>query len=166
MKITRKEVINLHNTLSGFKGTYNKTFSMYLILNNKKLIPVIQEIQEISKLSIPSEEYMNLQKLELEIVNKYVDKDENGKSVSVGENGFKIREDSIEVYKTEKEKFLEDNKSIIDEFEALKENVEKLINEEIEVDFILIPFSCIPEEINVTELETLSTIVQDFGKSA
>ena len=164
MKLARKKAVEIHNMLSGFKGTYNKTFSMYLILNTKKLKPVIQEIQDIQESSKPSGKFLELQQQELALVNEYVDKDKNGNPITVGENGFKIRENDIDIYNSKKNALMDDNKDIIDEFEALKDNVDKLVNEEVEVDFILIPFDCIPEEIGVTELEVLSTIVEDFGK--
>lgn len=163
MKITRKKATELFNTLSTFTGVYNKTFSMYLVLNNKKLMPTIQEVQEIQKTSTPSPEYMELQKKELEIVNKYVEKDEKDNPVLVGNNGFKINPEKFDVYTAEKNELIESNKEIIDEFETLKDNVEKLINEEIEIDLLLIPFECVPDEIGVTDLESLSTIIDGFG---
>jgi len=164
MKTTRKKAVELYNTLSTFKGVYNKTFSMYLVLNNKKLIPIMQEVQDIQSSTQPTPEYLELQKKELAIVNKYVAKDENDKPVIVGNGGFQIQPEHFNEYKEEKQYLIDNNKTIIDEYEELKSNVEKLMSEEIECDLILIPFETIPDEIGVKDLETLSVIVEDFGK--
>jgi len=164
MKTTRKKAVDLYNTLSTFKGVYNKTFSMYLVLNNKKLIPIMQEVQDIQSSTQPTPEYLELQKKELAIVNKYAVKDENDKLVIVANGGFQIQIDKVNEYKEEKECLINNNKTIIDEYEELKSNIEKLMSEEIECDLILIPFETIPDEIGVKDLETLSEIVEDFGK--
>ena len=164
MKTTRKKAVELYNTLSTFKGVYNKTFSMYLVLNNKKLIPIMQEVQDIQSSTQPTPEYLELQKKELAIVNKYAVKDENDKLVIVANGGFQIQIDKVNEYKEEKECLINNNKTIIDEYEELKSNIEKLMSEEIECDLILIPFETIPDEIGVKDLETLSEIVEDFGK--
>ena len=164
MKTTRKKAVELYNTLSTFKGVYNKTFSMYLVLNNKKLIPIMQEVQDIQSSTQPTPEYLELQKKELAIVNKYAVKDENDKLVIVANGGFQIQIDKVNEYKEEKECLINNNKTIIDEYEELKSNIEKLMSEEIECDLILIPFETIPDEIGVKDLETLSVIVEDFGK--
>lgn len=163
MKITRKNAIELYNTLSNFKGVYNKTFSMYLILNNKKLIPIMKDVQDIQSSLQPSPEYMELQKKELEIVNKYVAKDENNQPILIGNSGFKINPEYFDIYNQEKSELIDDNKGIIDEFELLKSNAEKIINEEIEIDLLPIPFEAIPDEIGVKDLEILSEIIEDFG---
>lgn len=164
MKITRKKSIELFNTLSNFKGTYNKVFSMYLVLNNKKMVPFLQEIQDIQNSAVPSQEYLDLQQKELDIVNKYVDKDESGKPMIIGNGGFKIKKEFFEVYTKEKQELIDNNESIITEYKKLEENVNMLLEEEIDIDFMMIPFDSIPEEIAVKELEILSIIIQDFGK--
>jgi hypothetical protein len=164
MKITRKRVVQIFNTLSDFKGIYNKIFSMYLVLNTKKFNSIIEEIQEIQKSSVPSEEYTELQKKELEIVNKYVEKDENNKPVMVNDRGFKIKSDCVEIYSQEKKELIDNNKNILDEYKKVIDNIEVLMDEEVDVDVMPIPFDSVPEDIEVDKLEILSDIIKDFGK--
>jgi len=164
MKITREQAIKINKVLSNFNGTYNKLFSMYIVLNLKKLVPTMEEVQEIVNSGSPSPEYLELQKKELDIVNKYIEKDENNNPVMISKDQFKIKEEFHTVYIEEKKELIENNQNIINEYRELNDSIEKLIKEEIEVDIIKIPFGSVPEEIEVENLEILSAIISDFGK--
>ena len=164
MKITRKNAIELNNILSNFDGTYNKTFSMYLVLNSKKLTTLMAEVQDIQTSSQPKQELLELQQKEVDLLNEYVEKGEDGKPIILGQNNYKLKAETVEEYNEKKKQLLDDNKDVIDEFETLKDNVASLLDEEIELDLISIPFECVPDEIDVKKLEILSVIIKDFGK--
>ena len=162
MKITRKKAIELYNTLSSFKGVYNKSFSMYIILNVKKMRSTMEEIEEMRKSSAPSPEYVELQQKEIDMLNKYCDRDENRNPIQLSPNRYKINPELLEEYKIEKEKLMKDNEEILREYDSIQENINTLLEEEVEIDFIKIPFDCVPEDISVNDMEILSEIVKDF----
>lgn len=164
MKITRKSALELYNTLATFKDKeINKSFSMYSILNTKKLMPYMIEIQDIQNSVQPSPEYLEVQQKELDLVNKYVI--EEDKPVSVNNTRYTIKKDFVETFLKEKAELLDSNKEIIEEFRLLHQNVETLINEEVDIDLITINFDIVPDVISPSALETISPIIKNFGET-
>jgi hypothetical protein len=162
MKMSRKNIAELWKVLSEFKGAYNKKFSMYLVLNLKRLKPYIDEVAEMQKLIEQTPALRELQQKELDIVNKYIERDENGKPLIINNNSFKISVEHKEKYEEDMLKFQDENKQLLQEITNNKNEYERLMNEEIETDIMEIPFDCIPENIEVDILEKMSTIVKDF----
>ena len=162
MKMVRKNIAELWKVLSEFKGAYNKKFSMYLVLNLKRLKPFIDEVIEIQKLIEPTESLIELQKKELEIINKYVERDDTGKPILISQNSFKISPENKEKYDVDILKFQDENKDIFQEISNNKKEYERLMNEELDSDIMEIPFDCIPENIEVDILAKMSNIVKDF----
>ena len=164
MKITRKSALEVYNTLATFKDKeHNKSFSMYTILNTKKLLPYMMEIQDIQNSVQPSPEYLEVQKKELDLVNKYVI--EEDKPVSVNNIRYTIKKEFVETFLKEKTELLDSNKEIIDEFKLLHQNVENLINEEVDIDLITINFDIVPDVISPSALEKISPIIKNFGET-
>lgn len=163
MKLKRKTIVDIYKTLSEFTGTYSKVFSMYIMLNNKKLKPVLEEIQILQQSTQPSDEYRNAQQRELNLLNEYVERDENNKPIRLGERSFKIQPEKLEEYNKLHSEMIEETKDIREEYEQVIRNVEALMEEEIEVELMEIPFESFPEEIEVEKLTALSDIIKDTG---
>lgn len=162
MKFTRNNIAETWKVLSDFKGAYNKKFSMYLVLNQKRLKPFIEEIIEIQKLVAPNDRIRELQQQELDIINKYVERDEGNKPIIYNGQSFKLSPENKVKYEEEILKFREENKDTIDEVTSNKVEFERLMNEEVDIELIQFPFDCIPDQIDVETLEKMSDIIKDF----
>lgn len=164
IELDREKIVKLWNVLTTFNGTYDKTFSMYLILNQKKLKPFVEEIMEIQKTLEPTEEYKELQKQEFAIISKYSEKDSEGQPIKITENSFKIKEGSVEQYKEEYNIFKEKNIDILKKSLEVRNEVQELMQENIEIDIIKMPFKSLPSEIDISVLDNLSELIKDLDK--
>jgi predicted DNA binding protein len=154
----KKEIIELFNVFESLKHIKDVDF-MYLIIKNKQKIK--DEIEAIRKISIPSEYYMNYNNEKTELIEKYCEKDEYENIIN--NNGvFKLIKDKTKEAKIAFQ-FLDDKyKNTIEENKKQQEKVEKILNEEIEIDFIKIDLDVIPKnEVTGEQLEILMKIIKD-----
>jgi len=151
MKFKRKRLLDLYKTLNKIKGQKDKTFGLYILINEKRLITIIQEIDEMRKISFATERIQQLQQQELDILLKYVEKDENDKPIMFSANQYKILEDKREDYKKESQNFYEINKFELEDYQSQVNHVNELLEEEIEVDLLEIPFEVVPKEMDLRD---------------
>ena len=116
MKLSRTKIVSIYNILSGFKGTYSKTFSMYLILNQKQLKNSLEEIKVLQESAQPSEEFKQARQKEVDLINEYVERDENNQPISLGKGSFKIKADGLEEYKEKHNKLIDETKDVKEEY--------------------------------------------------
>jgi len=162
MKLTRKRVLEVFRILQSFKGKVDKTFGMYILVNEKKLVPLIQEIDEIRKISFASEEIALLQQQEKDILFKYVARDENNNPIQMGENNFKIQVGKEREYKKEVDDFFEINKFTLEDYQTQVKHVNELLDEEVEVEIMKIPYEVVPKTLDLRqELAILVDILKE-----
>ena len=83
MKVTKRELITIWNTLENFsKQKVTRNFS-YGIIRNKKIIK--DEIEALEEAQTPSKEFQEYEKARIIICHKYVDRNDNGEPILNGD---------------------------------------------------------------------------------
>ena len=85
IKISRKAIESAFIDISAFSKVqdYNKFFAFFVIRNVSHLLAEVQAMDDIKKKSIPPTHVTEFEAKRSELVEKYCDKDADGKSISV-----------------------------------------------------------------------------------
>lgn len=150
---------DLYNLLAGFelvKDLKGVKFG-YARAKNKKLILAELELLDASiKEPVKFSEY---DKERVELCKKYCKKDEKGNPVIKDQTYVGLKENIK--FMDELKKLQEDFKEVIDERNKQKQEYEKLLDEEIELNFHKILLENIPSDITGAQLELLAPILKE-----
>lgn len=119
----------------------------YAVLLNQDIVS--GKGQAIIKMSNVSEDYIEFENKKEELIKGYAEKDENENIIYTDENQnwAKIKEGCEEELKQALNKFVEENKSVIEKREKDIEDFKKVLDEEVELDIYEIDIKDIPDEI-------------------
>ena len=153
----RKILIELYNVFESMKNIKNVEF-MYLIIKNK--FKIKDEIEIFRQLSQPSDEYIEYLKELEEIAYKYAERDENGNLVRTA-TGIKVKDKNISLAENAVNHLKIKHKKAINEYEERQKQIEKILDEEIDIKLEKIPYDLLPkDEISGEQLEILFPIIE------
>lgn len=158
MKIKREKIFVMWDSFERLLMKKNAVKFHYLILKNKQIIqPEVDNIREIGK---TSERYQLFDNKRIKLCNDFAEKDENGQPV-IRDNSFVIIPDKKQEFDSSLDALKLEFKDAIDELENKKKEIDELMEEDIEIPFVKIPLSVIPEDLLGKEVEVLFDIISD-----
>lgn len=160
MKLKRKDVVRLHNTLTAISEFAKGELAYAVIRNLKKLEP---EIAAISKLEpqVPNE----LREYETErinVVTQYAEKDENGAAV-IKNNNYIIPEKDKEAFNNSIGIVTAKYKPSIDAYSNAYQEYEKLLEVETDFEPYEIKQAHISSEITAKQLAGISELIEGLN---
>jgi hypothetical protein len=157
MKVTKKELIKIWNTLEGLSNTQlNRRFS-YGIVRNKKILK--DEIESLQEAQTPGKDYQQYNIERITLCELLADKDEDGQAVH--ENGeYVFTENRAELDEKMKE-LVAKNKECIDDFQQKEKEFSSILAEEVELEVYKMSLDVFPETIEPTVLEVLDDFISE-----
>ena len=161
IKISRKGIelafidVQSYSRIQG----YNKFFDFFVIRNVSHLLTEVQVMDELKKKSIPPERVTEFEKKRTEIVEKYCDKDADGKSIQIIQDLGNGRTQSVFNFTKTMQVFTEDFEALkaeykadVDAYDASLKELDDLMKEEIEIDITKISFKHVPDNIVIKNI--------------
>ena len=161
IKISRKGIELAFIDVSAFSKVqdYNKFFAFFVIRNVSHLLAEVQAMDDIKKKSIPSVRVTEFEAKRNELIEKYCDKDKDGKSITTTQDlGFGRSQTVFNFSKTAEKfnkefaKLTETYKVDIDAYDTSIKELETLMNEEIEIEVAKISFKHVPDSVNIKNI--------------
>jgi len=149
------DLVKLNKTIEKLKHIKDTKFQ-YLLLKNKAIIK--DEINTISEIAKVSSEFLEYDQKRINLAKKYAKKDESGE-VIVEYNNIVLADTAS--FTKEFTKLRKGYKKIMEAEEAKREEVDKILEEDIEFDFVKIDFDILPDELNQEDLENLQVIIHE-----
>ena len=141
---------NLVNNLSGFKFAYG-------IAKNRKIVE--EELKILSEVITPSKEFTEYDKQRVELCKKYATKDAKGKPVIVNGAFSGLKQNSK--FDKEIEELRTKFKVALDKRRKEEEDYNKMLEDEIDVNFHMIEAKSIPDNITVGQMQSIMPVVKD-----
>jgi hypothetical protein len=154
LKIKRSEVIPIWNTLYKLKNVGDKSLTFYIQRNLIFLEDEVKSIVALQESGTPSEKYIEYDTKRLELGRYYSTKDENGEP-TFKDLKFIFTEKNQKAWNDAFRDLTTEYKDIIIEQDKTVNELNRLLIEEIEIEFQKIPFVLIPEEINYSEISKI-----------
>lgn len=154
LKTTNRDIIGLYNTLESlnYKGV---KFAYTIARNIKSLKPLMESMDKA--LAIPKE-FIEYDKLRVDLAKRHADKDENGKP-KVEKNNFVIKD--VKAFDEEINALQEKYKTVIDARQKQLDEYKVFQDEEVEVEVFPISQMLLPEDITTKELTSIFPIVEE-----
>jgi len=158
-KIKRSDLFALLNAFEAAKDLQGVKFGYAVAKNKANILAERKCVDEAGK---PSKEYFEFDKRRLELCEEHCDK-ENGKPVKIF-NPITRQEvyaglDGNKKFNAAVDALTEEYKDVTEAFKQQREEVNKLLDEEIEFDFYMVEFSEIPENITAGQMAGLEPII-------
>lgn len=159
------EILELSELLSHYaknlKDLKGAKFAYTIIKNIDIINKESKDIKEVKKIS---EKYKNLEKLRLELCEKFADKDEKDmplkKELSKNVFEYVIIKNKDE-FNEEVSKLMKDNEDAIKEQETFDKEYSDFLNEESIIEFRKIDLSEVPDEINIELFDVIKKFIKD-----
>lgn len=135
------------NNLGNLKGV---KFAYSIIKNKKKIEEEIKILEEVVK---PSDEFSKYEAERIELCELHCEKDDKGEPV-VEDDKYKIIDESK--FDKELETLKESYNTYITEREDQIKDYNKMLDDEIEMDFAKVNFDELPTDISTTQLESIT----------
>lgn len=150
----KSELIILYNNFDLLKEYKGVKFAYGISKNKEKIKSETKSLQEASR---QSEKYSEFENKRLKLCRKYSKKDNNYNPIIENDNFVLINQDDFdEEFKILKEEY----KDTIKERETQIEEYEKLLGEEIKIDFYKIEMEDIPADITVKHFEVIKDLIK------
>jgi len=152
-KITNQDVINLSSGLVGVKNLSGIKFAYVVSKNTNK---VNSEMEAFKDMTAQSKDFQEYEKERIELVELHAKKDENGKSIIVG-NEYQIDNQQafdaqIKVLQEKHKEAIEARKKQIDDFNSFLKEESKLELHKIDVNDV-------PRDITAGQMSGIQAIV-------
>lgn len=150
----RSQFFNLYNKLQGVKYHTDSVKFSYALIKNIKTIEL--EIQKLNESIIPSDDFLKFEQERIQVCQDHTQKDENGDPIVI-DNEFQIenQEEFNIALLPIKEKYgriLQLRQNQIDAYN-------RMLDEKIEMDLILVGVDELPKEMTPNELEDIYPIL-------
>ena len=152
----RSEVIALYRALNNLGRLSGVKFA-YAVNRNIKQLQT--EIDAVQKAIEPTSEFSAFEKERVKVAEEYAEKDGKGKPKV--ENGQYVFGDKLDEYQKRYDKLIEEHKPAVDAREKQIEDVNKLLDEEVEVNLYKIPLASVPEGITTAEMNKIMPIIDE-----
>lgn len=155
--MTKKEIIILKNSITACTNLVGVKFAYAMAKNSALLQP---ELDALEKASTPTKEFQEYDSKRLELIQKYVAKDKEGKPLEVG--GSYVLEDP-ELWGKVFEEFKKqgDNQKIVDDRQKQSDDYNKLLEENVEITLFKVALEDIPPTITTGQLIGISSLVKE-----
>lgn len=147
----RQLFINLR-TLGELKGV---KFAYGITKNINKLKP---EIEALDKALEPTKEFQEFDKKRVELVKKHSRVDENGKPILKEDNNYDVV--NMGLFEKEFEELKKENQEVWDARLAQIEEFNKLLDEEINIEFYKIKLENVPENISTAQMSIITELIE------
>lgn len=158
MKINREKLLELWALFDKLSQDKYSVKFHYTLLKNKRLLD--PEVESLRKANEPPEEYANYEKKRIKVCNDFCEKDNDG-TPKIDGNNFVIPEEVKTKFEEKLEELKVEYKSTLDSIEESKKEFNELLKEDVEIDFVSIPMSIIPEELVGQEVEILFDLIDE-----
>lgn len=158
MKISREKILEMWALFEKLSGEKNNVKFYYTILKNKKVIE--PEVEILKSANEAPEKHQEFEQKRLVLCGDFCEKDDDGKPEIEG-NNFVILPEKRSDFEGKLEALKEEYKEMFDKIEASQKEFDELLNEEIEVEFSLIPMSTVPKELVGQDVETLFDLIDE-----
>lgn len=152
----RSDLFELLKGLKSVKNLRGVKFAYGAVKNKHKVEAEIECLKEVVK---PSEKYDEFDKKRMEICEKYCSKDKEGKSIIKG-NVYEGLKDNRRFDK-EIKRLRKDYQKVIEERKTQLNEYNKMLEEEIKIDFHKVLLKDVPEDISSEQLEKILPIIDD-----
>jgi uncharacterized protein YeeX (DUF496 family) len=161
MKLKREDVYRVYSLIGSLKGKFNKHFQMYLFDITNALESTFKSIQEVIK---PSDKFIEFETKRNELLKAAADIDENGQPKTHVDpftytQSYNIPSLKMESVKESIRVLKEEYKDAIEENIKQQPEIKKLMEDEIDIPITLIPFSLVPDEMDIDILRALSPYI-------
>jgi len=157
MKLTRQQVLDLHNGLHSV-GNLNGVKFAYAV--SKNLFKMKSEVEALQETYKPAQEFVTYEGERIKLAEEHAEKtdDEPKKIMENGIQRFVIKDKKtfdkeLEVLKKKYKTALESRKEQIESFEAL-------LKEKIEIDLHKIDIKDVPKEITAKQMNDIFVIIE------
>lgn len=152
---TKTEIIQLYQALNRLGNLSGVKFA-YAVSRNIHLIE--PEIKSIEKALEASDEFKKFEDKRMELVNKFGKKDDKGKPL-VKDNEYEM--DNKEEFEKEFETLKEENKEVYEARQKQIEEYNELLKSESTVVLHKIQLSDVPQNITVTQMNSISSLISE-----
>jgi hypothetical protein len=159
MKITKQKLLELEGIISMLARQKAPVKFSYALLRNRDIVE--REAKPIRELQKPSDEIMEYEKKRKGLCEDYADKDKNDEPI-VENNNYKIPDDKFEEFEEKVEELKEEYKEAIEEHEGKNEEIMKILEDKVELDFHQVSMKHLPDVISPYELDVLRVMISDF----
>jgi hypothetical protein len=157
MKIKREKLVSIWGLISNLVNKKAGVKFHYLMLKNKKILE--PEVESLQKSSTPPEGHIEFNDRRVQLCNQYADKGENGEAKVI--NGQFIIQEQKPEFEEKMKELKEEFKEVVETMDKNQEEFQALLQEEIDIEFVKIPLSLMPEEVLGSEIELLFDIVEE-----
>jgi hypothetical protein len=158
MKIQREKLLEMNQLFNKLADKPSSVKFHYIILKNKRLL--VDEIDSIQKANEPSEGYYAFEKARVDLCTVYSQKDDDGKT-KIEHNSFVLVEDKEEEFNTKVKELQEEYQDVLDAFQKSRDEFSDLLQSDVEIDFVKIPMSTMPNTLLGEEVEILFDIIEE-----
>lgn len=152
---TLLENLNKLDNLTGVKFNY-------VIDKNRTLIE--KEVEDMKKLNEPSKDFQEYDKIRLQLLQKFADKDEEGNPKFTQENGmvrFDIPEKNMKKFQTELDKNTKDFETAIKERDKQVFEYDKFLQEDCKITFEKLSIDEVDNNINGEQYKIIKHFVAE-----
>jgi len=154
VNVTRKELLAVFSVLESVKDAKTNIRVAYAISKNRRLIlPEVEAIQEAAgKVSDTLKEY---EKARIALCQEYCKKDERGNPV-IDNGNFTFAPEDISKFQVAFEELRKSSPEALKDAQESDEQVQKLLDESIEIEFLPIKLDILPDELfSVAQIDVL-----------
>jgi len=163
MKITGEKALALWGVFNRLGGERTNVKFHYTIQKNKRLLET--EVKSMQEAGAPptEERYNTFEKSRQDLCKLYAIKDEKGlPTVNEKTKNFVIAEETQTEFEEKMNALREEYKDIIEMIIKREKDFIDLLRQEVEIDFVLIPLSIMPETLVGNDVELLyDMIIED-----
>jgi len=158
MEITREKLIAMWGLIGRLAQEKTSVRFHYLLVKNKRLIePEVKSLQEAQQ---PPKGYEIFEEARKTTCEEFCEKLENGKPKIIGGN-YSIPEDRQKDFDAELEKLREEHKEVVEAMDENQKQFLELVKENVELEFIPIPLSTMPEQILGGDVDLLFDLIDE-----
>jgi len=157
----RFELFTLLDNLDKLDNLTGVKFN-YVIDKNREVIE--KEVDDMKKLNEPSKDFQDYDKIRLQLLQKFSDKDDDGNPKFTQENGmvkFDIPPSSMKEFQTELENNTKEHESAIKERDKQLFEYDKFLQEEVKITFETLTIKEIDNKINGEQYKIIKHFVAE-----
>jgi len=160
MNTTHRRVANMGNVFRALKDstTLNNIHLSYAIAKNIRLIE--QHFATFKDIAKPTDDYMEFENARVKLNVEYAQKD-GRKQPRIIDNKYIIDPEKQEQFDVAVNTLREEFKNVIATYEQKQRDIEKMLDDECEVDLYPIKLSWISADFKPGDLEILMDLIED-----
>jgi len=158
MKINREKLLEMWSVFEQLLEDKKSVKFHYNILKNKRLIQ--PEVDSLKESNDPPEKFQEFEQTRIKLCQDYSEKDDNGQ-VKTDNGSFVLVEETKEEFETKLKELKDDHKEMFEGMEKSHAEFMELLKEDVDIDFVKIPMSIMPDSLTGREVDLLFDIVEE-----